>query len=328
MKIKNKMVLFLSLAILLSFNTKAYGAEDTTATLSSYNYYLNGKQLNINVYRINGVDYFNREDLKTLLKGEILQAYTVPQTIEALAFTVNNTELIWYGLDIYNTKDIETIEIYEPIHSNEHFTSIFDGEHGIVYLTSEKIKNQEDMKEIESKEKAKIEEETFTMRLPNRKLTEQELTEWINEYDSKGGATSEELEVVRLVNIERAKEGLPPLEISDPLMKSARFKSQEMVDLDYFDHSSPVYIKDIHLTFRKMLDDKNQSEQYNLQGDDWSIYGAGENLAGTKGAYPNPLSPVSLWMNSEGHKRAILDKEAKTVGVGLVDGIWTINFGY
>lgn len=326
MKIKNKMVLFLSLAILLSFNTKAYRAEDTTATLSSYNYYLNGKQLNINVYRINGVDYFNREDLKTLLKGEILQAYTVPQTIEALAFTVNNTELIWYGLDIYNTKDIETIEIYEPIHSNEHFTSIFDGEHGIVYLTSEKIKNQEDMKEIESKEKAKIEEETFTMRLPNRKLTEQELTEWINEYDSKGGASEFELEVVKLVNIEREKEGLQPLEISDALMKSARFKSQEMVDLDYFSHASPVYNKKSNdITIPEMFGHEN--EIFKLTGNG-TLSGAGENISGTKGAYGVPLSPVSLWINSEGHKRAILDKEAKTVGVGLVDGIWTINFGY
>ena len=48
-----------------------------------------------------------------------------------------------------------------------------------------------------------------------------------------------EEEVVRLVNEEREKKGLQPLEISEKLMKTAREKSDDMFENDYFSHTNP-----------------------------------------------------------------------------------------
>ena len=48
-----------------------------------------------------------------------------------------------------------------------------------------------------------------------------------------------EEEVVRLVNEERVKNGLKPLEISEKLMESARAKSEDMIKRNYYSHTDP-----------------------------------------------------------------------------------------
>ena len=50
-----------------------------------------------------------------------------------------------------------------------------------------------------------------------------------------------EQEVIRLVNIERAKYGLPALTEDWELSRVARYKSQDMKDKRYFSHTSPTY---------------------------------------------------------------------------------------
>ena len=44
-----------------------------------------------------------------------------------------------------------------------------------------------------------------------------------------------------LVNAERSKAGLAPLKIDMELVRLARLKSQDMIDLNYFSHQSPTY---------------------------------------------------------------------------------------
>ncbi len=51
----------------------------------------------------------------------------------------------------------------------------------------------------------------------------------------------EEQVMVILVNQERSREGLNPLSIDPDLTGLARIKGWNMVELDYFDHVSPVY---------------------------------------------------------------------------------------
>ena len=50
-----------------------------------------------------------------------------------------------------------------------------------------------------------------------------------------------EQEVIRLVNVERAKAGLKALTEDWELSRMARYKSQDMHDLRYFSHTSPTY---------------------------------------------------------------------------------------
>ena len=81
---------------------------------------------------------------------------------------------------------------------------------------------------------------TPEMPLPSRSLTTAELNAWRQSYDVVG-VSPLELEIFRLTNIERQNAGVAPLGLYPDLFRAARFKSQEMRDLDYFAHISPVY---------------------------------------------------------------------------------------
>lgn len=118
-----------------------------------------------------------------------------------------------------------------------------------------------------------------------------------------------EAEVVRLVNEIRQQYGLSPLTENWELSRVARFKSQDMKDRGYFDHTSPTYgspfqmMKDFGLSYRT----------------------AGENIAM---GYRTPEAVVNGWMNSSGHRANILNPSFKQIGVGYVaqGNYWTQMF--
>ena len=118
-----------------------------------------------------------------------------------------------------------------------------------------------------------------------------------------------EKEVVRLVNAERTKRGLPELTYDWQLSRVARYKSQDMSDLGYFSHTSPTYGS----PFQMM---KSFGISYRT---------AGENIA--KGQ-ATPAAVVNAWMNSQGHRANILSTSFTHIGVGYVaDGrYWTQMF--
>ena len=105
--------------------------------------------------------------------------------------------------------------------------------------------------------------------------------EVLNIPDIDNTVLSYENEVIRLVNEQRAKNGLKELQADWELSRVARFKSQDMKDEGYFAHNSPTYgspfnmMKSFGITYRT----------------------AGENIA--KG-YATPQAVVDAWMNSPG----------------------------
>lgn len=108
---------------------------------------------------------------------------------------------------------------------------------------------------------------------------------------------SYEDEVVRLVNVERAKYGLPALKSHWELARVARYKSQDMIDKNYFSHQSPTYGSPF-----------NMMESFGLR-----FSSAGENIAyGQR----TPQEVVNAWMNSPGHRANILSKTYTHIGVG------------
>lgn len=108
---------------------------------------------------------------------------------------------------------------------------------------------------------------------------------------------SKEMEVIRLVNVERAKQGLQPLSYNWELSRVARYKSKDMANIGYFDHTSPTYGS----PFTMM---KNFGIRYSY---------AGENIAM---GYRTPEDVVNGWMNSAGHRRNILSPNFTQIGVG------------
>ncbi len=120
---------------------------------------------------------------------------------------------------------------------------------------------------------------------------------------------SVEQEVVRLVNVERAKAGLSPLTIDWELARVAKYKSQDMHDKNYFSHTSPTYGSPFDM----------------MKSFGISYKSAGENIAkGQKTA----AQVVNAWMNSSGHRANIMSTSYTHIGVGYVaDGhYWTQMF--
>lgn len=120
---------------------------------------------------------------------------------------------------------------------------------------------------------------------------------------------SYETEVIRLVNVQRAQNGLAPLAENWELSRVARWKSQDMSSNGYFSHNSPTYgtpfqmMRSFGLTYRS----------------------AGENIAyGQR----TPAAVVNAWMNSSGHRANILSKSYTQIGVGYCaeGNYWTQMF--
>lgn len=112
------------------------------------------------------------------------------------------------------------------------------------------------------------------------------------------GATAEEIELLKLINVERKKNGLTELKFDAELQRVARIKAQDLVDNNYFSHNSPTYgspfemIKSFGITYKA----------------------AGENIAGNS----TLQGAVTAWMNSEGHKANILSNAYNYTGIGVV----------
>ena len=108
-----------------------------------------------------------------------------------------------------------------------------------------------------------------------------------------------ESQVAALVNQERAKEGLPGLQLDSYISEVARIKAQDLRDRRYFNHQSPTY--------------GSPFEMMETFGINYSY--AGENIA--KGQ-KSPQVVMDGWMGSPGHKDNILNKHYKEIGVGFV----------
>ncbi|MDD3173795.1 MAG: CAP domain-containing protein [Herbinix sp.] len=103
-------------------------------------------------------------------------------------------------------------------------------------------------------------------------------------------------EVLRLVNVERSKAGLPAYTTNQTLTTAANKRAQEITSS--FSHTRPngtsffTVFRDYKIPFRA----------------------AGENIAyGQR----TPQAVVSAWMKSPGHRKNILSSRFKKIGIGI-----------
>lgn len=116
--------------------------------------------------------------------------------------------------------------------------------------------------------------------------------------DGPDGSASENpyiQQVVDLVNEERAKEGLSPLQKSDEVSAAADVRAHEIAVS--FSHTRPDGRR-----YRTVLEDNGVSSHF-----------SGENIAG---GYRTPDEVVSAWMGSEGHRENIMNPDYTHIGVG------------
>jgi len=114
------------------------------------------------------------------------------------------------------------------------------------------------------------------------------------------GLTADEKKMLDLVNAERQKAGLKPLKADMRLVDISRKKSKDMIENNYFSHTSPTYgspsnmLKKSGITYRT----------------------AGENLAGASDV---ERAHTNL-MNSPGHRSNILNPNYTHIGIGIEKG--------
>ncbi|MFF4056804.1 CAP domain-containing protein [Streptomyces sp. NPDC001668] len=121
-----------------------------------------------------------------------------------------------------------------------------------------------------------------------------------------------EAEVLRLVNVERAKVGCSPVAANSALTGLAQAFSKAMATQGFFDHTDP--------SGASPWDRAAQAGITSL---------GGENIARGQA---DAAAVMEAWMNSPGHKANILNCDFKTLGVGVQFGAggpwWTQDFGY
>ena len=116
-----------------------------------------------------------------------------------------------------------------------------------------------------------------------------------------------EAQVVALVNKERARYNLSPLEHRADIANVAEVKAKDMVDRTYFSHQSPTYGSPFDML-----------KQFNI-----SYRSAGENIAQGQ---QSPEQVMNSWMNSPGHRKNILGSQFNSIGVGYYSGSWVQLF--
>lgn len=110
--------------------------------------------------------------------------------------------------------------------------------------------------------------------------------------------TSLALEVLKLTNAAREREGHPPLRLNEALTKAAQGHADDMAKRDYFDHVSP----------------DGATMVIRIERVNYSYRGIAENIAmGQR----NPKEAVASWLKSPGHRRNILNGSYRDLGVGV-----------
>lgn len=112
-----------------------------------------------------------------------------------------------------------------------------------------------------------------------------------------------EIEMVRLLNAERAKAGLVPVRVDSRLMSIARQRSTDMAARHYFSHTQP--------------DGRDVFDYIASAGIKW--YGAGEIIAWN--TWPTLAESAQAartgWMKSSPHKAIVMSSSYNYVGIGV-----------
>jgi uncharacterized protein YkwD len=126
------------------------------------------------------------------------------------------------------------------------------------------------------------------------------------------------------INQVRRDHGLRPLHIAPGLRTAAQNHSNDMVNRDYFSHTSPTG----STLYRRVV---------NSGFTTFGSWGAGENLAWGTGTYGSPRTTVRMWLASPEHRANLLSRDWGWVGIGRRSGrflghsgavVWTVDFAH
>jgi uncharacterized protein YkwD len=111
--------------------------------------------------------------------------------------------------------------------------------------------------------------------------------------------------IVCLINAHRRRYGLPKLRVSAQLARAARGHARDMVRHSYFDHYGPSGSSP---TSRAVAEGYRGARTI------------AENLAYGSGDWGSPAGTVALWLGSAPHRRTLLARSLRDVGIGTASG--------
>lgn len=132
-----------------------------------------------------------------------------------------------------------------------------------------------------------------------------------------GGTNTQERQVLDLTNAARRQNGCGPLSLADSLVEAAGQHASDMVRRHYMDHNDP--------------DGKSAFDRMETAGFHGSAMG--ENIAA---GYDTAQRVFAAWMQSDGHRKNILNCNYNKIGIGYDpgqvkpdygNGSWVEDFG-
>lgn len=116
-----------------------------------------------------------------------------------------------------------------------------------------------------------------------------------------GGTNAQEREVLNLTNQVRQQQGCGPLRLDSALVEAAGRHASDMVRRHYMDHTNP-----------DGQDPGDRMAAAGYRGSSW-----GENIAA---GYSTAQKVVAAWMQSDGHRKNILNCRFTSIGIGYDSG--------
>lgn len=119
--------------------------------------------------------------------------------------------------------------------------------------------------------------------------------------------TASENQILDITNVMRDQFGVGKVDWNEEIAEVARGHSEEMYEEGYFSHESPAL---------GSLTDRLEREEVNFKS-------AGENIASQ---YSDAPEAVHGWLNSDGHRKILLENDFTDLGVGVHKKYYTQNF--
>jgi hypothetical protein len=123
--------------------------------------------------------------------------------------------------------------------------------------------------------------------------------------------TLDEISLLDKINENRTSNGAGALRLNASLWWVARAHSQDMIDYDFFDHTSSEEGQFNGATFKERINDHAEyASGYVGECIAWESWGI------------DPETVMSKWKASPSHWNIVIDPNFKEVGIGLLEGEW------
>ena len=119
-----------------------------------------------------------------------------------------------------------------------------------------------------------------------------------------GGGRGQEHTILCLINAERSRAGVPRLRRSGALARAAERHARDMTRRNYFDHVSP----------------SGATPMTRVRDAGYRATTVAENIAFGTGSWGTPAGTIAQWLDSPGHRHAMLSPDVRELGVGAVSG--------